>query len=372
MRAWGKVIEVTEELPKLQFLNVHLFESKKMIKAIHYKTDREICDEGTMVEVNISAIDLNLGTGGYGFVISIFQMASSEREQYWKSEQQHKYPGHIIKLRYTPVQTPVLAVESQESEYHALFQTNFDLGGKKVFVGELHSMLPILASLLHCWQPRAKIAYIMDDQASLNISLSEHVRHLKNKTDITTITIGQAIGGDIEAINIYTALEAAQKVVQADHVVITQGPGVVGTGTKRGFSGMQQVHWIHAIHSCGGEAIILPRIQFLDRRERHYGLSHHTMEALHRHTFVSTLLPFPDLSESKNMSDEMNHLLSQIDQLSQKHKVFAKVPSLYHDELNKALQWYNKPIKTMGRDFQEEPIFFYAIAAAYYLYKELV
>ncbi|WP_025026166.1 DUF3866 family protein [Caldalkalibacillus mannanilyticus] len=321
--------------------------------------------------MNTSALDLRLGTGGYAFVTSIHAEPCSTDK---KSIDTHSYPGHIMKLRYTPIQTPVLSVEAEESEEHWHFQSPFSLEGRNVFVGELHSMLPVLASLLLKGEPNKRLVYIMDDQAAMYLSFSQHVRELKKRINLITITYGQALGGDIEAINVYTALEAAVKVAKADHILITQGPGVIGTGTKRGFSGMQLVHWIHAIHSCQGKAIVIPRIQFADHRERHCGLSHHTFHPLAFHTFTPVSIPFPiqSMETGSPLIEEDQLLKTQFSRLIHLHHVIPISLHSFQRELEQALAWYEKPIRTMGRNYLEEPYFFYAIGAAYYFYKELV
>jgi hypothetical protein len=72
-------------------------------------------DVGDRVLLNTVAMELRLGTGGLDFVI-----AAPER-----LETDTPAPGHILKLRYTPLQTPVLAVEAPESPYHNAITARF-------------------------------------------------------------------------------------------------------------------------------------------------------------------------------------------------------------------------------------------------------
>ena len=60
---------------------------------------------GDRVVLNITAVEMMLGSGGQDFVLINLSRMSSSSEP----------PGHIIKLRYTPMQIPVLAVEAPES-----------------------------------------------------------------------------------------------------------------------------------------------------------------------------------------------------------------------------------------------------------------
>jgi hypothetical protein len=369
----GKVLRIIEETEKIQILLVLLHSRKQEISAIHYIYQGHSCLVGDQVQVNTSALDLNLGTGGYGFVMAVLPKEnmtinpdSTNLENFQKREE--NFPGHILKLRYTPHQTPVYSIESPESDHHSLFQTPFSLEGKPILMGELHSMLPILASLLSYMGPKRRLVYIMDDQATLQLSISEHIRYLATKIDLVTITYGQALGGDIECVNLYSALEAAVKVAKADDIFISQGPGVVGTGTERGFSGMQLIHWLHTVYSSGGRPIVIPRIQTGDARERHYGLSHHTTYPLAYHALVPAYIPIPYLKDSNPFH---RVLQEQIKILQERHYVEYVDVQEIKDQLREALKWYEKPIRTMGRDFLQEPYFFYTVAAASLLYQQM-
>lgn len=359
---WGEVVQITEEKEDIQFLTIRMKESRKTISAIYYRSFGERCALGDWVKVNISSLKLNLGTGGYGFVIA---KNDSKEELATDSDQ---FPGHIMKLRYTPWQTPVLACEAPESKHHPLFKEPFDLNGKYVFLGELHSMLPILVSLLKRRDAKRKVAYIMDDQAALFSSFSHHLRYLQEELDVTAITYGQSTGGDLECINVYTALEAAYKVVQADDIIITQGPGGVGTRTTRGFSGMQIIHWLHAVHTCGGRALIIPRIQFKDKRPRHLGLSEHTWYPLSKHALASATLAYPYF---KSKPCEQDHILrQQFKHLEDKHVIVPVPIESFYPELEQSLAWYGRPIKMMGKNYKDEAYFFYAVGASFQLYME--
>lgn len=360
---WGEVVHIIEDKKNIQFLSVRIASLDKTIEAIYYISFGQRCALGEWVKVNITALQLGLGTGGYGFVLGKADLHDEEM-----NSEDVTFPGHIIKLRYTPWQTPVLACEAPESSYHPLFKQPFNLEGKYIFLGELHSMLPVLVSLLKKWDAKRKIAYLMDDQAALFSSFSHHLHYLQENFNLAVITYGQSLGGDLEAINVYTALETAHKVVQADDIIITQGPGVVGTRTTRGFSGMQLVHWLHAVHTCGGQGLVIPRIQFTDRRARHNGVSEHTLYPLAEHTLASATLAYPFFKAKSRNEDKQ--LSEQLDNLRKKHEVIPIPIESFQEVLVEAIEWYGQPIMSMGKSYTEEPYFFYAIGASFQLYKE--
>src|SRR5690606_36858517 len=107
---WGEVTQITQDRDNIQFLQVHLAALEESISAIYYCLNADRCAVGDLVKVNISALELGLGTGGYGFVMAKWQSQLVEDKHSARS-----YPGHIIKLRYTPWQTPVLTCEAPES-----------------------------------------------------------------------------------------------------------------------------------------------------------------------------------------------------------------------------------------------------------------
>ena len=74
------------------------------------------CRVGDQVVINTTAVDLKLGTGGWHFVMAIWGRSASLHGV-----------GHIMKLRYTPMQGRVLSVEEEASEYHHLFQGDWSL-----------------------------------------------------------------------------------------------------------------------------------------------------------------------------------------------------------------------------------------------------
>lgn len=273
-----------------------------------------------------------------------------------------------MKLRYTPMQVKVDSVEEQESEHHEKI-TNFEnLNDMPVVVGTLHSMLTPFAASYKRNNPTKKLVYIMTDGAALPIFLSKNVDTLKQKGLIdSTITIGNAFGGDYECINIYTALITAKEILKADAVFVSMGPGIAGTGTKYGFTGIEQGSILDAVNKLGGKAIAIPRVSFADKRERHQGISHHSLTVLDE--IVNTKATIPVMEYPDTYGDIIREQIIKHN-LDSKHDI-AYIMFCNEDKTKEDLEFFNLKVKSMGRNYEEDKEFFQsASAAAYYLVYE--
>jgi hypothetical protein len=232
---------------------------------------------GDRVVVNTTAVDLGLGTGGWDVV-------------HWNlSREAWSAPGggHVLKLRYTSLQ-----IDTGVAEEHGLPTVADDLAGKPVVVCDLHSQLAAVAFGFAEARPGRRLSYVMTDSAALPLALSDLVAALRQgDRDMLaeTITCGQAFGGDREAVNVPSALLLAT----GDAVVVAPGPGVVGTGTRLGFGGLELAGVIDAAAALGGRPVVAVRYSDTDPRPRHRGRSHHTdaVLALAAHDAVAPVPP---------------------------------------------------------------------------------
>ena len=134
----------------------------------------------------------------------------------------------------------------------------------------------------------------MTDGAALPLALSDLVAQLRDRALLdATITCGHAFGGDYEAVSVYSALAVARHIVHADATIVAMGPGIVGTATRLGFSGIEVGPVLDAAFGLGGVPIACLRVSFADPRERHRGLSHHSATALTIATRGRALIPVP-------------------------------------------------------------------------------
>jgi hypothetical protein len=294
------------------------------------------------VLLNTTAVELGLGSGGYHFV-----MANLSRYKLANIGE-----GHIMKLRYTPMQVNCMAAEAQESPHHEIFNNFESLENMPVVVGTLHSMVAPIAITLKGLAKKQRIIYIMTDGGALPIWMSETVKYLSMNGVLSgTVTYGNAFGGDMESINVYTALIAAKEILKADAVIVCMGPGIAGTDTKYGFSGIEQSQILDAVNNLKGKAIAVPRISFADSRNRHYGLSHHTIMTLGRLCCTRAFVALPELSEIK-----ANLIESQLEDsgIKARHEISYWQWESVEKLLEKEVSLLNK----MGKSFSDDKEYF--------------
>lgn len=346
----GTVLRVMARRPGLVEIEVEVEGVSR--KAVAFEMVSGPMEVGDRVVLNTTANTLALGSGGFDFV-----MVNLDRPEVDLSGQ-----GHIMKMRYTPWQCRVLSVEEEASPYHQLMQSMNDLGGLPVLVATLHSMLGPLCACLA--SQGLRVAYVMTDAASLPLPWSRTVDQLKRSGLLLgTVTVGNAWGGDLEAVNIFSGLLAARAVFAPDVIVVTMGPGIVGTGSKWGFSGVEQGVILNAVHTLKGIPIAVPRISFADQRERHRGLSHHTLTVLEDVCQVRVQVPLPLLDQEKARVLERQIAESS---LPVKHNLTYWDGNL----VDQALARYGLTPTTMGRSKDEDHEFFLALGAAAQLTRE--
>ncbi|MBC7328564.1 DUF3866 family protein [bacterium] len=342
----GKVISVLKERENLQEIEVKI--RRKVEKAYNFPEITGPVKVGDKVLLNTTAIRLSLGTGGYHFVLANLSSPAFSSEK----------KGHIMKLRYTPFQFAVFSTEEESHPFREAVDSFKGLRSIPVVACILHSQIAGVAAGAKHQYPEARIAYIMTDSAALPLPISDLVWALKREGLIDfTITCGQAFGGDFEAVNIYSALAIAHKVANANIVIVAQGPGNVGTRTRLGFSGIDQVIALNATYTLKGIPVACPRISFSEERLRHFGLSHHSRTILGELSIVSSFVPIPLLPKDKMLLVK-DYLTGS--NILDKHRVVVEdgEPAI------SLLRQHEIYVKTMGRGIEEDREFFLAAGAA--------
>ncbi|PSL02216.1 uncharacterized protein DUF3866 [Haloactinopolyspora alba] len=301
-------------------------------------------EPGDTVVLNTTAQAMKLGTGGLAHVVAIPDRLPPDRPP---------APGHLVKARYTPLQATVLGVDEQDSQWHATLRDADDLFGMPVVTADLHSALPaVLAGL----DRSARVVYVMTDGGALPLWFSRTVATLREAGWLAaTVTVGQAFGGDLEAVTLHSGLLAARHVLGADIAVVTQGPGNLGTGTRWGFSGVACGEAVNAAVVLGGRPVASLRISSADARERHHGVSHHSLTAYGKVAMAPADVVVPELA-----GDFGTKVNQQVQRLGGRHQLIT-VPT---DGLDGALRQVPVRLSTMGRGIDDDPEYFLAAAAA--------
>ncbi|MCE5197490.1 MAG: DUF3866 family protein [Armatimonadota bacterium] len=346
-RARGRVISI--DIGRGDALEISVEIDGQKSRAMAYTQITGPVQVGDEVLLNTTAVRKSLGTGGYHFVMANLSSIDPGADE----------AGHIMKARYTPVQHSVLSVEEDDSPYRADIEEFDTLGGMPVLIGQLHSQLaPAAAAIKRQTRSRARVCYIMTDSAALPYEFSRSAHELKNKGLIdAAITVGQAFGGDYEAVNIYTGLIAAKQVVHADAVIVCPGPGNVGTGTTYGYTSIEQGEIVNVVNILGGNPIGIARISFADPRPRHQGLSHHTITSLGRVALTKCTLVLPMMDQMRLLAVQEQIAHSPI---SYRHttRIIDGRPGIIE------LQEQGIKMSSMGRGFSEDEEFFLSAAAA--------
>lgn len=340
----GIVADIIQEDDTVQILNVDL--SGSIEKALNYKDIYGRIEIGQKVYLNTTAVRLKLGSGGFHFVLWHDAMHVGEIHD----------SGHIMRLPYTPWQFGCLSVEEDDSAYHSAFTRECTLDGMPVIICELHSMLAPTTAVLK-YIGFDTLAYIMTDRACLPIAFSDTVKELRRKELLDyTITVGNAFGGDYEAVNLYTALITAHSIAGADAAIVAIGPGIIGTGTVYGFSTLEQGHYIDDVNALRGRAIFMPRISFADLRSRHIGISHHSLTALSLTAHTQAEVYMPILPK-----EQMRIVISQIESSN----LFNRHRWRFRDGncIGAIMERYGLHVTTMGRSYNDDPAFFKAAGA---------
>lgn len=321
----------------------------KKAKAINYNELTGEIKPGDEVFLNTTAVEIGLGSGGYHFVFANLSNFTLNLTG----------PGHLVKLRYTPLQVKVLGVEEEASPAHRFFQNPVLLEGTPVVACLLHSMVAPVAAAVKGRDQNLCVAYVMTSGGALPLALSNLVRRLRAAKLLDgTVTTGHAFGGELEAVNVYTGLLAAKEVLGAAVIIVAMGPGILGTGTPWGFSGTEQGEIINAAHVLKGEAIAVLRVSFADPRPRHYGVSHHSLTVLGKIALARAKVALPCLKDPRKEAFLEEQL--QKAGIKEKHEVI-KVPGERGIE---TLKQRGISVSTMGRSWEEDPAFFLAAGAA--------
>ena len=277
-------------------------------------------EPGDDVVVNVAAAELGLGSGGFDIVhVNLTRGLDAGGEA----------GAHVMKLNYTPIQHAVHPVEERAPGLEALPLE------KPVAVIGLHGQLPCVA-----WAARGagRIGYVQTPGGALPGAQSRVVREMLESGLLAGhVTAGPSFGGPEEAITVAGALHAGLTELGWDAAIAGPGPGILGSATALGHGGLAALDTAHAALSLGCRTILVPRMSEGDPRERHRGLSHHT------ETVLRLLLRPVVVAMPEGYAAEGDHRRAPAD-----------------------LEGYRAsglPARTMGRDIEDDELFFRAALA---------
>jgi hypothetical protein len=300
--------------------------------------------EGDEVVVNVAALDLELGSGGFDVVhVNLTRGLEGGGPA----------DEHVIKLNYTSLQHPVAPVElpvrlmrdtATQSAPEQVKTT------APVLVLPLHGHLAPAAWAVAQGSPGLKVGYLQTGGGALPGSLSRDVTELRERELLCGhVTAAPAYGGEHEAISVAGALDAAVHGLGWDAVIAGPGPGIIGSDTRLGHGGIAALDTAHASLALGLPTLLSPRLSAADPRERHKPVSHHTL------TVLQLLLGAVEIPVPSNEPVPI--------------AILATAAGWRHHlrEAPVDLAGYaatGLPAKTMGRSLEEDPLFFAAALAA--------
>ena len=295
--------------------------------------------KGDEVVVNVAALDLDLGSGGFDVVhVNLTRGLDGSGVE---------GDAHVMKLNYTSLQHPVEPAERPNSWFESPdMQDKGTTRSTPTLVLPLHGHLAPAVWAISQATPAMRLGYVQTGGGALPGSFSRDVAELRERDLLAGhITAAPAYGGDREALSVVGALDAAGELGW-DAVLVGPGPGIIGSDTAYGHGGMAALDSAHAALSLGLTTVLSPRLSSSDPRNRHRGLSHHTRAVLDLLLApVDVALP-EGASEVASEFDGSEHRL---------HFVAVDLDAYAESGL---------PRKTMGRDLEQDPLFFAAPLAA--------
>jgi hypothetical protein len=336
------VRSLTDRRPGAQELEVEVDDA--VAPAIAYPDLVGEVRAGDAVILNTTAVELGLGTGGMHLVVAVEGRTTDGVPA-----------GHVMKARYTPVQTAVATVEETDAR---LLEASAGLRQTPVVCAPLHSMLaPVAAGAKRAAD--ARVVYLMTDGAALAGGFSRLVPALRSAGLVDGwISCGQAFGGELEAVTVWTGLLAAKELMDAEVIVVADGPGNLGTDTTWGVSALASGHALMAARTLDGRPISALRVSFADDRVRHRGVSHHSLTILADVCKVDVDVPVPVLRDEGERDAVWTALRER--RLEETHHLVEVdgAPALAE------LRTRDVDVRTMGRGIDDDPAFFAAAGAA--------
>ena len=288
---------------------------------------------GDEVVVNTEALDRELGSGGFDVVhVNLTRGLSGEPDE----------DSHVMKLNYTSIQHAVELVEESGG-------VPVRSGQMPVLVIPLHGHLAPAAWAATQMAPDLRVGYVQTGGGALPGRLSRDVAQLRGLWLLCGhVTAAPAYGGEVEALSVPGALDAAANRLGWHAAIAGPGPGIIGSATRYGHGGMAALDSAHAARALGLPTLLSPRLSAADPRERHRGVSHHTRVVLE---LLLAEVEVPAPAGEERIGDELRDGSGQ-------YRVVTHAADL------EGYARSGLPTRTMGRDLEQDRLFFAAALAS--------
>jgi hypothetical protein len=308
---------------------------------------------GDEVVVNTAALDLGLGSGGFD-VVHVNLTRGLEAPAAGEA--------HVMKLNYTSLQHPVEPIEPD-------LDADAELPPRAMPVLVVHLHGQIAPALWAAAQAREglRVGYVQTPGGALPGALSRDVAELRERGLMAGhVTAGSAHGGEHEAITVAGGIDAGARVLGWDACVAGPGPGILGSASRLGHGGLTALDTAHAALALELPTLLAPRLSSSDPRARHRGLSHHTRTVLEM-MLAPVRVPVPeteaegwplleaDAPEGGSQQEALEDLIAAT---KDRHDLAVQPVDLAGYAAS------GLPTSTMGRDLDEDPLFFAAALAA--------
>jgi hypothetical protein len=301
--------------------------------------------EGDEVVVNVESLDLGLGSGGFDVVhVNLTRgLAGGGAEG----------GEHVMKLNYTSLQHPVEPVELPVRDLPYIDGKGVREARRSsisVLVVPLHGHLAPAAWAVAQAQLELAVGYVQTGGGALPGALLRDLAELRERGLVCGhIAVAPAYGGEHEALSVAGALDAAAHRFGWDVAIVGPGPGIIGSETRLGHGGMAALDNTHAALALGLPTLLSPRLSAADPRQRHRGVSHHTL------TVMRMLLGAVEVAVPSGNPVVTAQLAEAAAWRHRLREALADLEGYASSGL---------PARSMGRDLAEDPLFFAAPLAA--------
>ena len=313
---------------------------------------------GDEVIVNVAALDLGLGSGGFDLIHANLTRGLDAPAP--------DGDAHVMKLNYTSLQHPVEPVETPLGE-----------DGPRAGDATAPATIPVLVIPLHghlapaAWaacerRSGSRIGYVQSAGGALAGSLSRDVAELRRRDLLCGhVTSAPAFGGEAEALSVAGAVDAAANRLGWEAAIVGPGPGILGSRTRLGHGGIAALDSAHAALALGMPTLVAARLSSADPRPEHRGLSHHTATILEL-LLAPVRVPVPEVeiegwpladSEAPEGGARQATLDALIAACADRHDLAVEMIDLAGYAAS------GLPTRTMGRELVEDPLFFAAALA---------